>query len=103
MGKDVGWTWCSHMSKSRFILTIGVLSWGLPCGILFAWWMSSSRGTSFWLWLSFSVPLWCLGGYAVGHILYRRMQEYRRRQERHPVEASQQGAAADDRRSGDRG
>jgi uncharacterized membrane protein len=86
------------MTKSRFILTFGVLSWGLPCGLLFAWWMSSSRGTSFWLWLSLSLPLWCLGGYACGHILWRRMRE------RDLVEASQHGAAADDRpQAGDRG
>ena len=79
------------MSKTRFILTFGVLSWGLPCSVLFAWWMSSSRETSFWLWLSLSVPLWCLGGYAWGYILWRRMRE------RHLVEASQRAAAADER------
>ncbi len=92
------------MSKNRFILTIGVLSWGLPCGVLFAWAMSSSQGTSFWLWLSLSVPCWCLGGYACGHILYGRMQKYRRKHERHLVQTSQRGAAGDDRpRAGDSG
>ena len=86
------------MSKGRFTLTFGVLSWGLPCGILFAWWMSSSRGTSFWMWLSFSLPFWCMGGYPFGYILWRRLRE------RHHIEASQQAAAADDRpQAGDRG
>ena len=92
------------MSKSRFIWTFGVLSWGLPCGLLFAWAMSSDQGTSFWLWLSLSLPCWGLGGYACGHILYRRMLQYRRKHERQLVEASQQAAAAGDRpQAGDRG
>lgn len=62
------------MNKKRFLLTFGVLGWGVPCGFLFAWWMSSSQGTSFWLWLSIGLPLWCLGGCAFGHFLFRRLQ-----------------------------
>jgi hypothetical protein len=63
------------MTKNRFILTFGVLGWGVLGGTLFAWWMSSSRGTSFWGWLAISLPIWCLGGYVFGLTLWRGLRK----------------------------
>jgi hypothetical protein len=72
-----------YMTKSRFVLLVGVLGWGVPCALLFSWWMSSSRGTSFWPWLA-GLPLWCAGGYAFGLILWKRLGCHRQLQPNQP-------------------
>jgi hypothetical protein len=66
------------MSNRRFALLVGVLGWGVPCAIAFAWWMSSSRGTSFWLWMA-GLPLWCLGGFVLGSILREQLNRQLKR------------------------
>jgi hypothetical protein len=65
------------VSKNRFVWTFGVLGWGLPCGVLFAWALSGNHGLGFGVWLAISVPAWCVGGYAFGHALFRRLQRTR--------------------------
>ena len=77
------------MTKNRFILTFGVLGWGVLGGSLFAWWMSGSRGTSLWLWLAISLPIWCLGGYVFGLVLWRGLRKG------DPVAASPSAAGAE--------
>lgn len=74
------------MTKNRFILTFGVLGWGVLGGCVFAWWMASSQGTSLGFWLAISLPLWCLGGYAFGLALWHGLRT------RDPGAAGQSGA-----------
>jgi len=62
------------MSKNRFILVFGVLGWGISCGLLFAWWMSSLRDTNFWGW-TLALPLWCAGGVVFGNTMWRQMHK----------------------------